>query len=132
LNLMSAQAINPLKALISRHCATLVGRVGALGAIVQALPDASDRQVQIAEGRALAHQITGSSGSIGFDDLSTLAAALESKFVELQRPGQSADRMRLVEVASLYRKLESAAQATSPEHSRLFDTDIHKLGRAQT
>jgi HPt (histidine-containing phosphotransfer) domain-containing protein len=123
---------NPLRALILRHCATLVERVGALGKIVLSLPNARDCQREIAEGRALAHQITGSSGSIGFDEISALAADLECKFLELQGPAQGADRTRLAEVASLYRKLESAAQATSPEHSRLYNTDLQKLGRAQT
>jgi HPt (histidine-containing phosphotransfer) domain-containing protein len=129
---VSTQAINPLRALILRHCATLVERVGALGTIVLSLSTAGDRQRQIADGRALAHQIAGSSGSIGFDEISTLAADLEYKFLELQGSGQSLDRTRLAEVASLYRKLESAAQATSPEHSRLYNTDLQKLGRAQT
>ena len=130
LNVMSEHAINPLRALILRHCA-IRGTCQRAGSHRESLPDAGDHQVQIAEGRALADQITGSSGSIGFDEISVLAADLESKFLELQGPGQSADHTGLAEVASLYRKLESAAQATSPEHSRLYNTDLSKLGRAQ-
>jgi len=127
-----AQVINPLRELIVTHCATLVHSVDTLGVIILSLPDADDVQIELAAGRALAHQINGSSGTIGFDELSRLAGALESKLLDLQRQGQNVDPTHLAEVASIYRKLESAAQATSPEDSRLYGMDLSQLGRAQT
>ena len=118
--------------LIERHCATLVHSVDTLGVIILSLPDADDVQIELAAGCALAHQINGGGGTIGFDEVSSLAAALESKLLELQRQGQNVDRTRLAEVASIYRKLESAAQAMRPEDSRHSGTDLNQLGQAQT
>jgi HPt (histidine-containing phosphotransfer) domain-containing protein len=122
--------VSPLRALVIRHCASLGERVGALSAIVSGLSDAADREEQIAEARALAHQIVGASGSIGFDELSAMAATLENKLVDLQGPGEAANATLLEDASVLSGELERLAEATKPEHSRLYNADLESAATA--
>lgn len=118
----------PLRALVIRHCATLRERVGALGSILSSLSDGSDFRAQIREGRALAHQIHGASGSIGFDCLSNLASSVEDKLVELQTSTEPATQAKMAELAELFGELEAVTATTKPEHSRLYDADLGVVG----
>jgi hypothetical protein len=125
-----SETVSPLRALVIRHCASLGERVGALSAIVSGLSDAADREGHIADARALAHQIVGASGSIGFDELSAKAAILEIKLVELQETGGTASPAFLKEVSLLSGELERLAAATKPEHSRLYNADLASAANA--
>jgi len=128
----SGPAMNPLRALVIRHCATLAERVGALRAIMSSLAEKVDAAPQIAEARALAHQIAGAGGSIGFDRLSELAALLERKLVEVQEGAGPASKAQLAELASLHAGLEREFQETKPEHSKLYDADLRDFVRTGT
>jgi HPt (histidine-containing phosphotransfer) domain-containing protein len=125
-----SERVSPLRALVIRHCASLGERVGALSALVSGLFDAADREGQIAESRALAHQIVGASGSIGFDELSAMAATLEVKLAELQAPCGTTSPALLEHVSILGGELERLAAATKPEHSRLYNADLESAATA--
>ena len=125
-------ATNPLRALVIRHCASLGERVGSLSALASSLADLADPAAQIAESRALAHQIAGASGSIGFDRLGELAAKLERKLVEAQESTQPANKAELAEIALLCAELSRLAEGTKPEHSRLYDVDLGTIVRTGT
>ncbi|MGZ8415733.1 MAG: Hpt domain-containing protein [Methyloceanibacter sp.] len=124
--------VNPLRALVIRHCASLGERVGSLSALASSLADLADPAAQIAESRALAHQIAGASGSIGFDRLGELAAKLERKLVEAQESTQPAKKAELAEIALLCAELSRLAEGTKPEHSRLYDVDLGTIVRTGT
>ena len=119
-----APVVNSLRALVIRHCASLTERVGTLSALVLSLSEATGPAAQIAECRALAHQIAGASGSIGFDRNGELAAVLERKFVEFGLSDEPASKAQLGEVAFLCAELGRVAGDTKPEHSRLYDVDL--------
>jgi HPt (histidine-containing phosphotransfer) domain-containing protein len=80
----------------------------------------------------LAHRIAGASGSIGFDRLSELAAALERKLVDIQEGAQPASEAQLAEFTLLCAELERVAEETKPEHSRLYETDLRTFVRRGT
>ena len=119
----SATVTNRLRALVIKHRATLAEQVGALGVSVSRLSSAGDCPAQISEGRALAHQIVGASGSLGFDRLCALATAVERKLGELQDSDQTADAAKLAEVAALYEELGHAARTMKPVDSRFSTPD---------
>lgn len=118
----------PLRALVIRHCTTLAERVRALGSILSSLSNGGDFPAQIREGRALAHQIHGASGSIGFDRLSNLASSVEDKLAELQTSTGLATEVKMAELAELFGELEAVTATTKPEHSRLYDADLGPVG----
>lgn len=119
----SAPVTNRLRALVIKHRATLAEQVGALGVSLPRLSSAGDCPAQISEGRALAHHIVGASGSLGFDRVCALAAAVERKLGELQDSDQTADAAKLAEVAALYEELAHAARTMKPEDSRFYCAD---------
>lgn len=57
----------------------------------------------------LAYPYRGASGSLGFDRLCALAAAIERKLGELQDSDQTADAAKMAEVVALYEELSHAA-----------------------
>jgi HPt (histidine-containing phosphotransfer) domain-containing protein len=119
----SAPVANRLRALVIKHRATLADQVGALGVSVSRLSSAGDCQAQISEARALAHHILGASGSLGFDRLCALAAAIERKLGELQDSDQTTDAAKMAEVVALYEELGHAALTMKPEDSRFYFAD---------
>ena len=125
----SAPVSDRLRALVIKHRATLADQVGALGVSVSRLSSAGDCQAQISEGRALAHHIVGASGSLGFDRLCALAAAVDRKLGELQDSDQTADAAKIAEVAALYEELGHAARTMKPEDSRFYDADPGPIGQ---
>ncbi len=116
--------VSSFRALVIRHCATLAERVDALHGITSSFAGTDDPAAQIGQARALAHQIAGAGGSIGFDRLSDLAAALEHKLDEVLEAAQPPSREQLAEIAVLCGDLERVAQQTKPEHSRLYNLDL--------
>ena len=123
--------VSSLRALVIRHCATLVERAGTLRGVIS-FAGTGDPATQITEARALAHQIAGAGGSIGFDRLSDLAAVLERKLVEVEEGAQPASKVQLAEIEALCAGLEREAARTKPEHSRLYNTDLSAFVRTGT
>jgi len=118
-----APVTDQLRALVIKYRATLAEHVGALGACVSRLSSAGDFHAQISEGLALAHKIVGASGSLGFDRVSALAAAVERKLAELQTSDQTENATKIAQVAALYEELGHAARTMKPEDSQFYGAD---------
>ena len=111
-----------LRALIERHCLTLVSEAAAVRACLARLADpAADRAAVVAEGTGLAHKIKGSSGSIGFGEISQAAQALEFYLRELARLEGALDEAQVGRAIGLGRDLEARTAAIRPENSALYD-----------
>ena len=80
----------------------------------------------IAAARAITHQIKGTSGSIGFDELAAAAAALDEELQTILRRsevgGAASSRY-----SNLLAELQSIADRTRSERSALYDTDLTTL-----
>ena len=120
-----------LRELIRKHCSTLTQRVGALGEVLQRLPDASEDFASVLhDGREIAHQITGASGSMGFRAISAAAQLLERYLEELGESGGVPPRPAIERVMRLFADLKSTADAATPEGSSLYDADLSHLSTA--
>lgn len=110
-----------LRALIERHCVTLIGEAAAVRDCLARLADpAADRAAVVAQGAGLAHKIKGSSGSIGFGEISRAAQALEVHLRELARLEGRLDEAQVERAIGLGRELEAQTAAIRPEHSALY------------
>jgi HPt (histidine-containing phosphotransfer) domain-containing protein len=114
-----------LRALIARHCGTIAGKVESLSGIVTGLArGGAHAGEQIVTAIALAHEIRGSAGSIGFRDVFKAATALEDSLKVLSKAGGAADN-----TVDRMNALADIALNLRPESSSLFDADLSGLAR---
>lgn len=112
-----------LRALIERHCATLRAEAAAVRDCLSRLGDpAADTSSVIAEGVNLAHKIKGSSGSIGFKEISVAAETLEHYLRELDQSGSAPVGSQVDKVVVLAADLDARVGVIRPEHSMLYNT----------
>jgi len=114
-----------LRALIERHRTTLSRQVTALGRLLTRLDQpAANPLAVIGEARDLAHQLAGSSGSIGFAQVGAAAEALATRLKLLQAAGvpPGADERR--RLYALFDELDRIAEQTTPQDSRLYDAEL--------
>jgi HPt (histidine-containing phosphotransfer) domain-containing protein len=111
-----------LNILLEKHCETIKGSVTALGRLLADLSagTSSDPLAEVEAAEALAHQLKGSSGTAGFQDISRAATALDDYLKLLCREGPAGVANGIVEAMSLYRTLERIADNTTPNSSRLY------------
>lgn len=117
-----------LKALIERHCTTLINEADAIGTHIRQLEDASiDSSEAISNAIAMAHKIKGSSGSIGFAAISSAAGSLESYLSALASTGMEPTAAQVNTVAGLFNELNTLVRTVSPESSTLYNAGIPGL-----
>ena len=121
-----------LRALISRHCAWLTGQVSDIAAALgtlQARPgksrDALRRAIE------LTHQISGTSGSMGFAEVSEAASDLEYHLLDVETRGLSVDGSEMTRILALFVALETVSSGLRAERSSLYDADLSGLMRAR-
>lgn len=109
-----------LNLLLVKHCATIKNSVGLLGQHLQGIGQGSAASQQALEDAvALAHQLKGSSGTAGFQDICAAATALHDHLKALNaRSG--ADRPEMQQVIGLYGVLDAAAREAHPQTSSLY------------
>lgn len=111
-----------LRALIERHCATLGTEAAAVRACLGRLDDpTADATSVIAEGADLAHKIKGSSGSIGFREISQAAQTLEYCLRALCESEAAPTGRELDKARTLATDLEERVAAITPEQSMLYN-----------
>jgi HPt (histidine-containing phosphotransfer) domain-containing protein len=118
-------AQDQLRALLTKHCGTineLVERMAGLSA--QASDAAGDPARFVAEIREIAHQIKGSSGSIGFPDISVAAAQLDSQLRLLIQGGNHLESSDWQTSLLLISELQRLAKDAIPEGSTLYNVDL--------
>ncbi len=111
-----------LRSLIKVHCVTIKGSVSELEAGLAGLYGQANRQseVIIEEARSLTHQLKGSSGSIGFRDVSNAAAILDDYLKSISGMDRRLNDSELQQAFHMLDKLKRETAAISPEHSSLY------------
>lgn len=121
-----------IRALLERHCSQLGADIGLIGSkISHAISDGRPCPAAIQEAVSLTHQVTGTSGSLGFSELSAIAAKLESELNNIVVSGERLDERAADAVNKLFLELQMAADNTRPSDSKLFNFDIARLGQAR-
>jgi HPt (histidine-containing phosphotransfer) domain-containing protein len=111
-----------LRALIARHCETLRSELRGLRAVSQRLGDCpDDAGAAIADGLERAHKLKGSSGSLGYPEISVAAAEFENCLKMLEVATGNAAAMAVRETLSQFVVLEQLIVSVSPERSTLYN-----------
>ena len=118
-----------LRALISRHCTWLSSQVADIASALSGLSD-DPRAIRLAI--ELTHQITGTSGSMGFAGVSEQAGALENHLLDLEQQEGLPDGQQCAQILALFSALETASADLQPEMSSLFNADLSALNRARS
>ena len=114
-----------LEALIARHCDTLRRESAEIGSSIARLGDTDvDPAAVVAEATGLAHKLKGSSGSIGFRDVSKTAEALEHRLRSIAGTSVPPSEDDTAEILELFRALEALVAQISPEDSALHGSEI--------
>jgi len=115
-----------LRALIERHCVTLREHVDAVGRNLRRSfgPPEGDLDA-LAEAESLAHQLKGSSGSIGFSQVSAAATTLDDHLKTLCALGGRMNEAQRARLFELYDELRTIAEAISPEKSTLYHATLN-------
>ena len=116
-----------LRALVREHHGNLLKQIDRLGQVLSSInvPDAGCVDV-IAEAKALAHQIKGAGGSIGFQDVSSSATLLDDYLKELVALGPQITPDQMQRSLALFGDLQRTAQGTTPESSTLYSADLSR------
>lgn len=114
-----------LRKLITRHCETLVTELTEVGLCLKKLNDAGGFEDEIlAEGLETTHKIKGSSGTIGFPDISAAAKALEARLKEARAAAAPLSKQDWAEIAPLYKELHRLVHTATPEASTLYNVQL--------
>lgn len=114
-----------LRALIERHRETVAQKVTTLGRLLTRLDDpGANPLAAIGEARDLAHQVAGSSGSIGFVRLSAAAETLENRLKSLEAAAVRPDRTERERLFALFGELGRITERTAPRDSHLYGADL--------
>ena len=118
-----------LRALIEQHCVTLRTTLREIENRILPNGDASaPGQADIERALDLAHQMKGSSGSIGFDEVSRRAGLFEDELKSLHAANACDAGTKLGRAAvERFDGLKSLVDGLAPEQSRLFDADLSRL-----
>ena len=117
--------LEELRALVRRHCTTLAVEAEAVGACLARFTDPDQKESDIcAEGIELTHKIKGSSGSIGFQNISEASKRLEHCFRSLSEAEMPLSQTQKDEAVTFYGELEQLIRTISPEDSSLYNASI--------
>ena len=120
-----------VRELISGYCPTLNAEIAELGSILQRIDAArSDWKTTLADAYEVAHRIKGSTGMIGFSQVSIEARSLELKLRELASAQLLASEA-CAELNALFISLKSMAASLRPEDSDLFNTDFTDFNKPE-
>ena len=114
-----------LRELITKHCATLEVELEAVRLCVKRLENHAVPAGQtIQEGIEVTHKIKGSSGSIGFADISAASETLEHYFRSLPENIETLDDEACQKLAVHFQTLEQLVTTIKPENSSLFNVSL--------
>lgn len=116
-----------LRALIVKHCETLHREAVAIAACIDLLqPDFRGDDEPVSQAIDLAHRVKGSSGSIGFREISECARDLEFALRALFVTPQAASAEAVRDARSAWKRLKRRIDFVSPEESSLFAATLTK------
>ena len=115
--------------LLERHCQTLRTEIDELaGRLAWVDGESGPDGARLAEDIARVHKIKGSSGSIGFSDVSTAARDLEFALRKVAEKGAGNPSTRQ-EIRQCLTAFAEKIADTRPEHSRLYALDFSEFDR---
>ena len=118
-----------LLAILARHCASLTTEIPLIGTKFSQAMLAGDRYEELArETVELVHKVTGSSGSLGFRELSSAARDFEEALNESAKSDHAPDEPGIRELHRLFSQMQTLADQTKPEDSPLFGVDLSQVG----
>ncbi len=111
-----------LRELITRHCTTLANELAAMDACFANInqPNA-EHAAAVKEGIEHAHKIKGSSGSIGFPEISAAAASLEFCFRDIAEHNAVVSPSQKEKLAGCYSDLARLIGSVKPQQSTLYN-----------
>lgn len=114
-----------LRALVTKHCETLACELLEIKTCLDGLgqPVTADADA-IANGYAHAHKVKGSSGSLGFAEISAAAETLEHCLRDLGRSGAAVGPSERELIFGHYDLLARLINAIEPEQSTLFNAQF--------
>lgn len=115
-----------LHALIARHCSWIRAQVSLIDEELSPVVagQSTHWHQSVLTARELTHQITGTSGTMGFPAVSVAAEALEDRLVVLGKGLTAPDKATLDALAILFGQLQELANTTSLEGSHLFGINL--------
>ncbi len=119
---------NEVRALVERHCVTLRSELAEVDVSLEGLEtkDVPTLMPLLFAGIERVHKIKGSSGSIGFTEISASAAQLEKNLREAYAQ-EGPDAALSQTIASDLARLHELVNNVQPEQSRLWNTDFSAL-----
>lgn len=120
-----------LHALISNHCSWVRAQVQLIedGLAPILGQTAGEPKPGLLEAREQTHQITGTSGTMGFPLVSSQARALEARLEVLADSSGPVSADDLADIAMLLANLRHSVGDVSPESSSLFGVDLSQIAR---
>nr|WP_321456576.1 Hpt domain-containing protein [uncultured Cohaesibacter sp.] len=123
--------IDQLRALITRHCDTLKSELSDIeNELYKISEDKGDHKELAKQASEMVHKIKGSSGSIGFQDVSSLSLSLELALKELIACPEPIPASVYEKIGEDFIELADRIEALKPEQSSLFNAQIPGLTQA--
>lgn len=118
-----------LHALIASHCSWVRAQMSLIEEELASVitGQSSHWHQSVLTARELTHQITGTSGTMGFPAVSDAALALEDHLTDLGNGLTAPDRAIRNELATLFGQLQELANTTSLESSHLFGVNLAEV-----
>ncbi len=115
-----------LRALVKRHLDHLVEQ---LATVTELLTPTGDTLpvTKAAEAEAITHQIKGTAGSMGFDEIGAIASALDESLKTLKNAGAPIPLADLQPALAQLASLRRITEETTPAMSKLYNADLSKL-----
>lgn len=113
-----------LRDLLKRHCTSLLDQIETLDQLISQNGDTSvQSSAPIAKAQNITHQMKGTSGSMGFLEVSSAASMLDDELKLLAKQDRISQPQLQFSKDLLVRLRKIASQAT-PQKSTLYDADL--------
>ena len=111
-----------LRELITKHCTTLANELAAMDACFKNISQPGAECIDaVKEGIEHAHKIKGSSGSIGFPEISAAAASLEFCFRDIAASNAAVSPAQQEKLVGCYGDLARLIGSVKPQQSTLYN-----------
>ncbi|NVK33633.1 MAG: Hpt domain-containing protein [Rhodobacteraceae bacterium] len=113
---------NQIQNLIIKHCSTIAREAEAIRLCLDCFDqDVTSATDMLENAIQHAHKIKGSSGSLGFPDISAAAACLERQFRIVHLSEEEMGLSERIQIQAYYAILEQLVSNATPEASTLYD-----------
>jgi HPt (histidine-containing phosphotransfer) domain-containing protein len=114
-----------LNLIIEKHCVSIKQTVSSLGKMLGAIQRqaTANQQTAITDAEALAHQLKGGSGTLGFREISQAATMLDDNLKALCKENQQDILDGIGQAIELFSALDRAAREATPRCSTLYHAD---------